>query len=339
MSDHRHHDPRPGTSLTHTREDSGIKPSQPLATSTPRSSPRKGEECRRQKEESCHDNKVRKNNYPHSSPSKTSLRLEEEMKRELGLWNNNNNKSRCTITGTKRRQWKLPATDQQKPEEETMPTNTIPRSLTTTWTNPRTIPRTEAYSMGTSSNRFTAETNMQQQHLQAASSISRNCNQRMPTWITMASSNTNRNTMSREITSTNQNLNTSINRIREGSNDHLQTFPSYPQHHPQQQQHNSLSRAIRLHNNRLDNSHQGPRHQLSNEDQCAQPQELLNQPESFLSLELQPLPPPPPCRTGSKEQQLHLHISISSPSLFEESFSSQDSCINTTAQPARLGPF
>lgn len=330
MSDHRHHDPRPETSLTHTREDSGNKP---LATSTPMTSPRKGEECRRQKEESCHDNKVRKNNYPHSSPSKTSLRLEEEMKRELGLWNNNN--SRCTITGTKRRQWKLPSTDQQRPEEETMPTNTNPRSLTTTWTNPRTIPRTEPFSMGTSSNHCTKETNMQDQ--QAASSISRNSNQRMPTWITMASSNINRSTMSREITSTNQNPNTSISRIREGSNDpQSQIRPSFLPHH--HQQHNSLSRAILLHHNRLDNSHQGPRHQRSNEGQCAQPQELLNQPESFLSLELQPLPPPPPCRTGSKEQ-LHLHISISSPSLFEESFGSQDSCINTTAQPARLGPF
>lgn len=345
MNDHRRRDPLPGTSPSYTRaqlassthaQHQEISQSQPLATSTPRNSPqREDPEDHRPKDESCRDSKAPKS-YPHNSPCKKSLRLEEEMKQELRLWNHSSS-SRSTTqppldrTATKRRQWKLPTEEEQ---QQTMAISTmlIPRSVTTS-IQPRTIPLREDHSMTTrSSSRYTSQLQANNTRPPERSTTHpSNSNNRMPTWITMAASNSNtdRNTRCSLITSTSQSPSTSTSRIREGSNEQLQ----------QNLWHNSLSRAIRT----PPQYHNRPSEQLrrpqSPGDQHDLHQELRlqNHPESFLSLELQPLPPPPPCRTENNEQ---LHLSMSSPSLFEESFSptSPDTALNLTAQP-RQRPF
>lgn len=321
---------------------------QPLATSTPRNDRQNDERDHRPRPEFYPDSRASKN-YPKETMK--SHRLEEEMKQELRLWSHSN--SRSTIgplldrMATKRRQWKLPNTGEQEQEKDTS-TMQIPRSLTTTLTRPRTTQPEQQMDMACNippagkwtnniSNRYTIpEISTEEQ--EPRSIISHNYH-RMPTWIMAATADSQHNTNNQlqlGSTSTSQNRNTSTRRIsnRGNSSQH-----QHQHHQPPLWQHNnnnSLSRAIKpspLHplplslHPRLSS---GPQFALHREDRVLE-EDLahLNQPESFLSLELLPLPPPPPLRNENEQ----LRINISSPSLFEDSFNgSQESAHNLTAQ-------
>lgn len=332
-NDLHRHDPHRATRTNCTRvpfgrtlapdQENNHSDSQPLATSTPRSSPvpPRNEPRRSSRDETSRASPASRDCH-RSSPSKKSLRLEEEMRRELQLWNSHSNEA----TGpTKRRPWNL---HMGKDPMMAIGTMQIPRSLTTTWTQPRTTLRMGCITETSNHSTMTNNT-------EPTSTTSHSSNLRMPTWITMAaSSSTSHNTrLPQGNTSTSQSQNTNTSHTRDDNQPQPHLSLSRPLWH-----HNSLSRAIQspTHNQQpplrhsephspLSRRHhqlQQPWHQPLEVDPQADPrqEEQQSQIEPFLSLELQPLPPLPPCRLTEQ-----LRINISSPSLFEDSFNARSS--------------